>query len=471
MASMVGALKATLLAIIASGVPAVAGAANWQLVHEDATKRVYVDTDSVRRDDVIVSAWLKLTYATEQQFSGRAFRSDWMHMNFRCDAQLAAVKGGVLFSGPDLDGERVFETEIADVDRDWSSIKPASVYQKALKVICQARPQPDDDAADRLRIRAVAPSRGMQLLMGDHWSIYLDGDIDPDAAVRFAQVVSEKNIEDASVYLNSQGGNLTGAMELGQVIRKHGFWTDVARPGADPDSDDPGVCFSACPFAYAGGVWRFLRKGSQLGVHRFHGPEQTPDALAVAQELSARVTEYLAEMGVSSELFSLMSRVPSDDIRVLTRGEALRTGIVNDGRGPPEWSVESNEGGFYLRGYQDSMYGPGMLVFGCPGGNPLLVAMYEVTNAEEIAKESTESAIRIDEDFVPAKGGDIWYQRGSAMGTSDLDAETIERIENAEEIGFAFNGRIPGMFQGFAVEIGDAREKVKNFLNACGKGE
>ena len=96
--------------------------------------------------------------------------------------------------------------------------------------------------------------------------------------------------------------------------------------------------------------------------------------------------------------------------------------------------------------------------------------MYEVTNAEEIVKESTEAAIRIDDDMVPAKAGAIWFEHGAAIGSSDLDAETIERIENAEEIGFAFNGRIPGMFQGFAVEIGDAREKVKNFLECVWEG-
>jgi len=451
--------------------PLAAGAVSWQLVHEEADVRVYVDTDSVRRDDVIYSAWLKYSYRAEQQFAGRAFRSNWMLMNLRCDAQLQAVKAGVLFSGPDLDGERVFETEIPDADRDWSSVKPASVYQKALKVICQTPPRLDDNGSDRLRIQAVAPDQATRTMMGEHWSIYLDGNIDPDAAARFGRVVAEKNIEDASVYLNSQGGSLSGAMELGRLIRKHGFWTDVGRLAAEGDVDSPGVCFSACPFAYAGGVWRFLRKGSQIGVHRFYSAEQTSDALAVAQEVSARITEYLVEMDVSTDIFSLMSRVPSDDIRVLTREDALRTGIVNDGQGVPEWSVESSEAGFYLRGFQDSLYGPGTLVITCPGGSAVLLAMYDVTNAEEIVNGSTEGAIRVDDDMVPARSGRIWFEHGAALGSSDLDAETIGRIKDAGKMGFAFNGRIPGMFQGFAVEIGDAREKVKNFLNACGKGE
>ena len=329
------AVTAALLGVVGCCVPAVAGAASWQLVHEDAAKRVYVDTDSVRRDDVIFSAWIKITYGAEQQFSGRAFRSDWMHMNLRCDSQVWAVKAGVLFSGPDLDGERVFETEIPDRDRDWSLIKRSSFQQKAMKVICQTPPQPDTDAADRLRIRAVAPSPGMRMLRGDHWSIYLDGDIDGQAAARFERIVSEKNIEAASVYLNSQGGNLSGAMELGRIFRKHRFWTVVGRPSAEPDSDGPGVCFSACPFAYAGGVWRFLGRGSQIGVHRFYSAERTPDALAVAQEVSAEVTEYLAEMGVSTELFSLMSRVPSNDIRVLTPRRLCAPASSTTGRDRP----------------------------------------------------------------------------------------------------------------------------------------
>lgn len=70
-----------------------------------------------------------------------------------------------------------------------------------------------------------------------------------------------------TVVLNSPGGNLGAGMELGEKIRTNRFATEIGRPGGA--GVQPGVCYSACTFAFLGGIARQVRPESVFGVHRF----------------------------------------------------------------------------------------------------------------------------------------------------------------------------------------------------------
>jgi len=89
-----------------------------------------------------------------------------------------------------------------------------------------------------------------------------------------------------------------------------------------------GRCYSACPFAYAGGVGRSLEPGSTLGVHRAENRVPVPDESAFQEVVADQVTGYLSEMGVSAGLLTIMSEVPHDSIRELTLEEAERLELV-----------------------------------------------------------------------------------------------------------------------------------------------
>jgi hypothetical protein len=108
---------------------------------------------------------------------------------------------------------------------------------------------------------------------------------------------------------------------------------DAGRPRA-------GVCYSACPFAYAGGVRRSPDAGSVLGVHRAENRAPVPDDFAFQQVVSRQVTQYLAGMAVSAELPASMSRVPHDTIALLTRAEAERLNLVSERPGPAGYTHE-----------------------------------------------------------------------------------------------------------------------------------
>lgn len=194
-------------------------------------------------------------------------------------------------------------------------------------VACASSPQAPVGAS------VTAPHAYLQIesvaVAGGGWALYLDGMIEPGADLRLAKFVDEQRILRADVYFNSPGGSLLAGMAIGRVLREHGFDTHVGRRTADARRPAGGVCFSACPFAYAGGLRRSLRKDSELGVHRARNRVPVPDDEAFDRRVRADAIDYLIEMGVRPDLVELMQDVPPGGIRVLTRHEATDLQLVN----------------------------------------------------------------------------------------------------------------------------------------------
>ena len=81
----------------------------------------------------------------------------------------------------------------------------------------------------RLLIKLIPPDFPTRVVMGPHWTIYLDGIIDDGAAERFAEEITKNGVNQGDVFLNSPGGNLLAGMKLGRLIRKHGLITHIAK--------------------------------------------------------------------------------------------------------------------------------------------------------------------------------------------------------------------------------------------------
>jgi len=143
--------------------------------------------------------------------------------------------------------------------------------------------------------------------------------------------VDRQGIDQADVYFNSPGGSLLAGMAIGRFLRDRGFDTHVGTRTSAADRPAAGVCYSACPFAYAGGVQRSLREGSVLGVHQARNRVPVADEEAFERRLEADATRYLVEMGVSPAMLDYMQAVRPGGIRVLTRDEAVAFGLVNTG--------------------------------------------------------------------------------------------------------------------------------------------
>jgi len=180
----------------------------------------------------------------------------------------------------------------------------------------------------RLSVVVLPPPAGTSVTATE-WKIYLDGYLDADSASRVAAAVAGHRIQRAVVYLNSPGGSLLAAMAIGRLLRDHGFDSEVGTRTADPLLPSAGVCYSACPFAYAGGVRRGLAADSLIGVHRAENRLPVPDESAFERRVQDDATTYLRQMGVNPELYRLMAQVPPGAIRLLRPEEAAQLALVN----------------------------------------------------------------------------------------------------------------------------------------------
>jgi hypothetical protein len=216
----------------------------------------------------------------------------------------------------------------------WCTALCATMLGATGGVSAQDAPAPAPADPGYLHIVAVAPGYQGRAPMDDRWIIYLEGFIDSGAAARLAGLFDRRQIDRAIVFFNSPGGHLVEAMGVGRLLRQRGFDTDVGGRAPDSVLARPGVCYSACPFAYAGGVRRSLEPGSMLGVHRAANNVPVPDDGAFQGVVSDQTAGYLAEMGISQDLLAIMSEVSHDSIRELTREEAERLGLLNSSLPP-----------------------------------------------------------------------------------------------------------------------------------------
>ena len=209
--------------------------------------------------------------------------------------------------------------------RSWCS----KVLLGALCSLGVSAPGQAADAPVFLQMVAVAPDPRAEPPFNEHWTIFLDGIIDADATGRLQRFIDRRDVGNAVIYFNSPGGSLIAAMAIGRLLRQQGFETHVGARAADTGRVTQGVCYSACPFAFAGGARRRLDEGSVLGVHRAENRTPVPDETLFERRVRFESMGYLAEMGVNADLLDIMEAVPYDAIRPLSREEAVPFNLVN----------------------------------------------------------------------------------------------------------------------------------------------
>lgn len=171
----------------------------------------------------------------------------------------------------------------------------------------------------------------------DSSSIWFAGEITQDDVPRIKAAIlaaKESSAESVSLTLDSPGGDVMAAIEIGRFVRANAVRTQVpAYEGAR--------CYSACILIVMGGVHRIAL--ANLGIHRPNFDESyfaglsEQQARAEYQRLSAEVEAYLAEMGADPALFQQMMRVSSGRIRLLTPEEAEAFAIFGWDPSYQEW--------------------------------------------------------------------------------------------------------------------------------------
>lgn len=333
-----------------------------------------------------------------------------------------------------------------------------------------------------MSVRAEKPDWFKTLNGNTSWNIFLDGEIDPGAAARVAEALRRTGSDGADVYINSPGGNLLIGMQIGRLIRKAGASTWIGRLVTDPSSGLPGrpgvkrlsgQCHSACSLAFLGGVYRYADKDDVYGVHRFSSnASPTSVDLDTAQVVSAAIGAYIREMDVDPALFDLMVEQGKDGIRILTAGELTHLNVVNNGRQKAEWTIESVEGGQYLRGMQDTVYGRGKAVFLCRKGQIGFLSFYQsgVEQAKSIASGGWYHSLLLNGKVVALTDPVNARATGDEIATEfALDRDQALAVSSSSTVGHAMQvGRDAPTFVGYQIDIPPASSrKVSTFLRNC----
>jgi hypothetical protein len=181
------------------------------------------------------------------------------------------------------------------------------------------------------------------------------GEITSDTPKQFDTFAASQKFGTGAVRLNSPGGSLVGGIALGELFRARGISTEVGSSLPIPQPTEPGladrspgICASACAYAYLGGVERNLDEDAKLGFHRFYQENslEQPSAklftgqdLGNAQMITAALTLYTLKMGVDASLIALAASAGPNEMHWISRQDAQRLRVTYDPRAYKPWRV------------------------------------------------------------------------------------------------------------------------------------
>jgi hypothetical protein len=300
--------------------------------------------------------------------------------------------------------------------------------------------------------------------------VFLEGDIEPGDAERVRKAFAANHFETGSVFVNSKGGSVVEAIEIGRFIRKEYLNTFLG--GSDRWSKP--ICLSACAFIYMGGKFRSYNKDGVFGVHRFRSTIKDEKGIDHAQMIDSLIVAYLSEMGIRPEFMSQSARAASDEMNILSEETLKKLDIVNNGSLPPSWTLATHDGVIYLRGAQEKWTGPGKVTLNClPKGELIFVGFFgPITNSDEILKSTGAQAILIDGQELSLGTKRIIDNNGTLFGIYQLSESLAAKVKAAKSsLGWAFSSTsMPGTFRGIRVDLDDEGLKVfRSFLKSCEK--
>jgi hypothetical protein len=190
------------------------------------------------------------------------------------------------------------------------------------------------------------PSCGTQL--AQTW-ISAVGPVTETTAADFEAFAGLINLRGALIVLDSEGGSVLSAIELGRSIRRREMMTTVGKTSKVwcPDGTishsklSPAAdCESMCAFILLGGVQRSVPTEARVLVHQIWPRRKrkgslendyTADDVSIVQRDLATLARYTVEMGVSIELLEAAARVPPwQPLHPLSREEIRQFAISTD---------------------------------------------------------------------------------------------------------------------------------------------
>jgi hypothetical protein len=172
------------------------------------------------------------------------------------------------------------------------------------------------------------------------------GIVTGDTLKDFNDFAEDRNLDGATVVLDSSGGSVNDAIAIGRRWRKLGLRTTVGstvelqsasgvmQPAVLPQA----YCESMCVFLLLAGKTRYVPEEAHVRVHQIWMGDRADDPKAAsysAQDLMivqrdvGRLAKYTVEMGGSGDLLSLSLSVPPwEDLHRLTADELKLSNLV-----------------------------------------------------------------------------------------------------------------------------------------------
>lgn len=210
--------------------------------------------------------------------------------------------------------------------------------------------------------------------------IAAEGIIDARSPADLRKLLASIGNRKLPVIINSIGGNVAAAMEIGEIIRKHSLSVAVGGtklqscPSGQPLCGDgwhagaKGVtysagarCLSACPFVLAAGVRRVVSPFAIVGVHQIktiydqerivyrmryqivNGKKHLisrqeisrkfvglHDSTKLSKSQRSKFLAYFKEMGVDRSILDMALSATPSSMRLLTPDEAMKIGLMSD---------------------------------------------------------------------------------------------------------------------------------------------
>jgi hypothetical protein len=157
----------------------------------------------------------------------------------------------------------------------------------------------------------------------------------------FQDFAAKRDLRGATLVLDSEGGSVVGAIELGRAVRKLEMNTTVGKSIAARQADGTtgsrftakASCQSMCVFLLLAGRQRYVSPDARLLVHQIWLTDKTKgskthaytaDELALVERDIGKLVRYTLEMGGDGELIEAALQVPPWEALRRLSGEEIQ---------------------------------------------------------------------------------------------------------------------------------------------------
>ena len=170
----------------------------------------------------------------------------------------------------------------------------------------------------------------LDIRLGSGNVLQVTGTILPGSATAFAEEIAAYGEYIRTIRLDSPGGSVLDALEMGRLIRERGFSTAVAAGS---------LCASSCPLVFAGGGERLAAPGSALAVHQIYAATPSDvsaaarlaaagSAMSEAQSMTAEISRYLIAMDIDPEVWLRALETPPNRLTYFNEEDLIRLNLA-----------------------------------------------------------------------------------------------------------------------------------------------